>query len=166
MFRSTNRQGNVMKRLTCVIAIILGLAITTASVIADSDEHSVTAAMQGAFNDGAEFGPVALQGIEVGTGVFIEADGSASGTFHAVLQGSAFGSPREITVEGKVSAGSIGPDGRATFSGIASLDLGDGTPPLPSVVFNVIAGTDGVVLAIESTTLPAAGLTSGAVSIE
>jgi hypothetical protein len=155
-----------MKQLTCVSAIVLALAITTASVIADSDEHSVTAAVNAVFDNGAELGPVALQGIEVGTGVFIEADGSASGTFHALLQGSAFGSPREITVEGKVSDGSIGPDGRATFSGTASVNLGDGTPPLPSVPFSVIAGTDGVVLAIDSTTLPATGLTSGAITIE
>jgi hypothetical protein len=155
-----------MKRLTCVIAIVLGLAITAASVIADSDEHSVTAAVNGVFDAGAELGPVALEGIEVGTGVFIEADGSASGTFHAVLQGSALGSPREITLEGNVSAGSVGADGRATFSGLASLDLGDGTPPLPSVVFSVIAGADGVVLAVDSTTLPAAGLSAGAITIE
>jgi hypothetical protein len=166
MFRFTTRQGNAMKRITCVIAIVLGLAITTASVLADNDEHSVTAALNGVFDAGAELGPVVLEGIEVGTGVFIEADGSASGTFHAVLQGSALGSPREITVEGKVSAGSIGPDGRAAFSGTASVDLGDGTPPLPSVAFSVIAGEDGVVLAIDSTTLPAAGLKAGAVTIE
>ncbi len=160
-----------MKRLTCVSAIVLGLvvAIATAPVSAihtDSDEHSVTAAITGAFDAGAIFGPVALQGIEVGTGVLIEADGSASGTFHAVLQGNALGSAREITVEGKVNAGSIGPDGRATFSGNASIDLGDGTPPLPSIAFSVIAGEDGVALTIDSTVLPAAGLTGGAVSIE
>jgi hypothetical protein len=171
MFRSTNRQGTTMKRLTCVGAIVLGLvvAITTAPVSAihsDGDEHSVTAAVTGAFDAGAIFGPVALEGIEVGTGVLIEADGSASGTFHAVLQGNALGSAREITVEGKVSAGSMGPDGRATFSGTASIDLGDGTPPLPGVVFSVIAGTDGVALTIDSTVLPAAALTDGAITIE
>ena len=99
-------------------------------------------------------------------GVFIEADGSASGTFHAVLQGTSLGSPQELTVEGTVSDGSIGSDGRATFSGTASFDFGDGMPPLPGVPFSVIAGTDGVVLVINSTTLPAAGLTAGAVTIE
>jgi hypothetical protein len=39
-------------------------------------------------------------------------------------------------------------------------------PPLPSVAFSVIAGADGVVLTIDSITLPAAGLTTGAVTIE
>ena len=156
-----------MKRITCVLAILLGLvASTTASVIADGDERSVTAAANGVFAAGAELGAVALQGIELGTGVFIEADGSASGTFHAVLQGSLLGVPREITVEGKVSEGSVGADGRATFSGTASLDLGDGSLPLSSIAFSVTAGADGVVLAIDSTRLPAAGFTTGAVTIE
>jgi hypothetical protein len=39
-------------------------------------------------------------------------------------------------------------------------------PPLPNVAFSVTAAADGVGLAIDSTTLPAAGLTSGAVTIE
>jgi hypothetical protein len=156
-----------MKRLTCVLAIVLGLAtITPAPVLADSDGSSVTAAAKGLFGSGAALGAVDLQGVELGTGVLIEADGSASGTFHALLQGSSLGQPREITIEGKVSQGSRAADGRATFSGTASLDFGDGAPPLPGVTFSVTAGADGVVLTIDSTTLPAAGLTSGAVTIE
>ena len=76
------------------------------------------------------------------------------------------GVPQEITVEGKVSEGSVAADGRATFSGTASLDWGDGAPPLPSVAFTVTAAADGVVLKIDSITLPAATLTAGAVTIE
>src|SRR3954468_20288345 len=134
MFKSTNRQGNAMKRLTCVLPILLGLvAITTAPVIADSDERSVTGAATGLFGTGAALGAVALQGVELGTGVFIEADGSASGTFHATLQGRSLGVAREITVEGNVTEGSVASDGRATFSGTASLDLGDGAPALPGI---------------------------------
>ena len=156
-----------MKRLTCVRAIVLGLVlITIAPVRADSDARSVTGAGKGLFGAGAALGAITLQGIELGTGMFIEADGSASGTFHAVLTGSSIGVAREITVEGKVSDGSVASDGRATFSGTASLDFGDGAPPLPGVAFSVTAGADGLVLAIDSTTLPAAGLTSGAVTIE
>jgi len=156
-----------MKRLSCVLPILLGLvAITTGPVMADGDERSVTGAAKGLFAAGAELGAVALQGIEIGTGVFIEADGSASGTFHAALQGSSLGFSREISVEGKVSEGSVAADGRASFSGTASLDFGDGSPPLPNVTFRVIAGADGVVLAIDSTTLPAAALPAGAITIE
>jgi len=158
---------NAMKRLICVLAILLGLvAITMAPVMADGGERSVTGAATGHFAAGAELGPVTLQEIEIGTGVFIEVDGTAAGTFHAVLEGTSLGYPREITVEGKVSTGSVGADGRATFSGTASLELGDGSPPLPGVAFRVIAGADGVVLAIDSTSLPAAGFTAGAVTID
>ena len=155
-----------MKRLTCVGAILLGLAIATPPAIADSDARSVTGAAAGSFGAGAALGAVTLHGVELGTGVFIEADGSASGTFHAVLQGSALGVAQEITVEGKVSEGSVAADGRAYFGGTASLDFGDGAPPLPGVAFRVTAGADGVVLAIDSTTLPAAALTAGTVTIE
>jgi len=156
-----------MKRLICVLAIVLGLvAITITPVTADSDAQSVTGAAKGLFGPGAALGAVELQGVELGTGVFIEVDGSASGTFHATLQGSSLGLPQEITLEGKVSEGSVGADGRATFSGTASLDLGDGGPPLLGIAFSVIAGADGVALAIDSTPLPAAGLTAGAVTIE
>ncbi len=153
-----------MKRLTCVFAIVVGFA--AAPLIADADSRSVTGAGKGQFADGAALGAVALQAVELGTGVFIESDGSASGTFHAVLQGSSLGQPQEITVEGRVSQGSVAADGRATFSGTASLDFGNGTPALPGVAFTVTAGGDGLVLAIDSTTLPAAGLTAGAITVD
>ena len=155
-----------MKRLTCILAIVLAASVATARVTADSDARSVTAAASGTFAAGAALGAVALNGVEIGTGVFIEPDGSASGVFHATLQGSSLGSARELTLEGKVTEGSIGADGRATFSGTASIDFGDGTAPLPSIPFRVIAGADGVVLTIESTTLPAAALSAGAVTID
>ncbi len=152
-----------MKQLTCVFAIVIGLA---APLIADGDSRSVTGAGKAEFAAGAALGAVALQTAELGTGVFIESDGSAAGTFHAVLQGSSLGQPQEITVEGNVSQGSVAADGRATFSGTASLDFGDGTPPLPGVAFTVTAGADGLVLSIDSTTLPAAGLTAGAITVD
>ena len=157
----------MMKRLTGLFAVVLLVAaIAPVRVAADADTHSLTGAAKGAFAPGATLGVVALNGIELGTGAFIEADGSASGTFHATLQGSALGLSREVVVEGTVNAGSIGADGRATVNGTASIDFGDGTPPLPSVPFTVIAGADGVVLVIDGVSLPAAGLTAGAVTIE
>jgi hypothetical protein len=71
-----------------------------------------------------------------------------------VLQGSSLGgSPQELTLEGNVTGGSVDADGRATFSWSASLDMGDGTPPLASVPFSVTTGADDLVLLIESTEL-------------
>jgi hypothetical protein len=156
-----------MKRLSGVFSIVLALtAMWTSSVLADGDSRSVTGAGTALFGAGAALGPVALQNIELGTGVFIEADGSASGTFHAVLQGSSLGVPRQITVEGKIRGGATDADGHATFSGTASIDFGDGGPPLSGIAFSVSAGTDSLVVAIDSTTLPAARVTAGAITIE
>src|SRR5688572_11228211 len=149
MFRS-NRRESAMKRLIYVRVIVLGLAVTTASVGANSDDRSVTAAATGLFAAGAELGPVALEGVQIATGVFIAADSSASGTFHAVLQGSSLSHAQEITLEGNVTGGSVEADGRATFSGSASLDLGDGGPPLANVPFSVTAGSDDLVLVVDS----------------
>ena len=156
-----------MKRLTCLCAVVLSVsALASARINGFSDARSVTGAGEGAFAAGATLGAVALSGVELGTGVLIEADGTASGTFHAVLQGTSLGSATTLIVEGNVTEGSIGADGRATFGGTASFDFGDGMPPLPAVPFQVIAGADGLVLAINSTTLPAAGFTAGGVTVE
>lgn len=82
-----------------------------------------------------------------------------------MLQGSSLGGPQEITVEGNVSGGSVDADGRATFSGSASLDLGNGAPPLANVAFTVTAGSEDLVLVVDSVTLTAT-LTGGAISID
>jgi len=156
-----------MTRLTYIRAIVLGLAITMAPPVgADSSDRSVTAAANGLFADGAELGPVALHGAQIATGLFIEATGSAWGTFHAELQGSSLGgNPQELTLEGNVTGGSVDADGRATFSGSASLDFGGGAPPLANVAFSVTLGSDDVVLVVDSTQLTAR-LTGGAVTID
>ena len=45
------------------------------------------------------------------------------------------GTPQNVTVEGEVQSGAVGADGSATFSGTATVDMGDGTPALPDVPF-------------------------------
>ena len=167
MSRFTDRQGNAMTRLTWVLSIVLGfVVITTGDVRADSDARSVTAAAHGRFAAGAELGAASLTSIQIGTGVFIEADGSASGTFHAVLTGTSLGFAREVTVDGRATSGTIAFDGGALFSGTASLNLGDGAPPLPNIAFSVSMGSDSVGLVIDSVTLPAAAITAGVIAIE
>jgi hypothetical protein len=82
-----------------------------------------------------------------------------------VLEGNSLLGPQEITLEGNVTSGSVDAEGRATFSGSASLDLGGGSPPLANVAFTVTAGSGDVVLLVDSVTLTAA-LAPGAVTIE
>lgn len=157
-----------MKRLTCVLAIVFGVvALATTPVVADTEVGTVTAAAAALLTGGPVLAGVSLDGMEVGTGVFIDSNGSATGQFHAVLLGiSLLGQPQQITVEGKVSEGALASDGQASFGGMATVDLGDGTTPLLAVPFSVTATADGLVLALDATTLPAAALTAGAITVE
>ncbi len=159
-----------MKKSICVTLIVLGMvafAFAPAPTTAATEGGTVTGTAQGAFPAGTALGPVALDGLQLGTGVIVDPNNSAVGCFHVVLTGgSLLGQPQEITVEGKVSQGSVSENGTADFSGIATLDFGDGTPLRSGVPFSVTATASSLVLAVESTTLPAASLTGGGVTIE
>jgi hypothetical protein len=167
--RSTMKSAvSLTKRYGVLCALILSVTIilSSAPVIGQGTETSVTGAAGASFPDGAIFNGIPLSGLELGQGIFVAPDGTAQGEFHVVLLGkSLLGLPQEIVVDGKVSNGSVTSDGRANVSGIATVDLGDGTP-LPGVPFTVTLSADSVVLTIGSTILPAAGLTSGAITIE
>ena len=102
--------------------------------------------------------------MDVGIGVLINSNGSAKGVFHAVLFGHHSFGPSEITVEGAVHAGALGPF--TNFSGIATLDLGDGTLPLLGIPFSVTVSGSNMVLALDATTLAPAGLSAVSIAIE
>jgi hypothetical protein len=156
-----------MKRLTCVFFIVLGLiALASTRATADTEVGSVTGAGQALFQAGAAFGVVNLDSLDAGIGVFIDPNGSASGVFHAVLAGHSLLGQSEITVEGEVSAGGMGPFGQANFSGVATVDLGDGTPSVPGIPFSVTVTGGSVVLALEATTLAPAGMSADSITIE
>lgn len=158
-----------MKRqLTCVILIVLALSLTGSALseAATAGEETMTGAGRATFAPGASFSGVALSGVAFGTGAFVEPDGSATGTFGALLTGrSLLGQPREITVDGNVLQGALA-NGAGSISGIATINLGDGTPSLPGVPFTVTTTADGLVLTLNSTALPVARLTTGAIAIE
>ena len=159
-----------MKKLVCVSLIVLGMvafAFVPTPTIAATEGGTVTGTSQGIFPAGTALGPVALESLQLGTGVIIDADNSAVGSFHGVLAGrTPLGQPQEITVEGKVSQGTVDENGTASFSGIATLDFGGGAPLQVGVPFSVTATSGSLVLVIESTTLPPASLTGGNVTIE
>ena len=156
-----------MKRLTRLIFIVLGLiALASAPARADTEVGSVTGAGEGLFEAGATFGGVNLDSINVGIGLFIDPNGSATGVFHAVLVGHSLLGQSQIAVEGQVSGGGLGPFGHATFRGVATVDLGNGAPPLPGVPFSVTVTGGSLVLALESTTLSPAGMSADSITIE
>lgn len=163
------KEKNTTKRSGVLWVLILSVAITvtTAPVIGQVTDTGVTGAGAGSFPDGAAFNGIPLRGLELGQGIFIAADGTASGEFHVVLLGTSFlGQPQDIVVEGKVSNGSSGPNGSVTFSGVATVDVGDGTLPLVDVPFTVTATSEGLLLGLGTSTLPPATLTAGSITIE
>lgn len=159
-----------MKRITCTMFIILGMAavlFAPTPTTAAGESGTVTGAARAAFGPGAALGYVALSSLDLGAGMFIEPDGTGTGVFSAVLNGrSPLGQARQITIDGEVLRGALTPDGRALFSGTATVNFGDGTPALSGVPFNVTTTANSVRLALDSTMLPAAQLVGGTFNIQ
>ena len=157
-----------MTRLGFVLTAILGLAsIGAPAAVAAQDDAGVTGAAEAIFPNGAAFNGVPLSGLTLGKGLFIGQDGSATGQFQAVLLGtSLLGLPQDVIVEGNVRAGSLAGDGSATFSGTATVDMGDGTATLLEVPFWVTASTKSLGLTLYTTALPTATLSAGSLTIE
>ena len=127
----------------------------------------MTGAAEATFPDGATFNGLPLKGLTLGQGMFIAQDGSATGQFQVVLQGtSPLGTPQNVTVEGEVGGGSVAADGSATFSGTATVDMGDGTLPLPGVPFAVTVSAGSLGLILNAVALPTATVTAGSITIK
>jgi hypothetical protein len=157
-----------MTRLGFLSAAILGLTSTIAPASAAAqDATGVTGAAEATFPDGAAFNGIPLKGLTLGQGMFIAPDGSATGQFQAVLLGtSPLGTAQNITVEGEVRGGSVAADGSATFSGTATVDMGDGTLPLPGVPFSVTVSAGSLALILNAVALPTATLSAGSITVK
>jgi hypothetical protein len=156
-----------MKRLAICLAAALVAAVLSPAPAWAQTETRVTGGAGGVFPSGTRFNDVPLDGLKFGMGVIIAADGPAIGQFQATLLSPSV----SIEINGKVSAGSVGPGGTATFSGACSLDLGDGNLTLQSVPFTVAVTTNAeglgtLGLRIGTTSLPAATLNEGSVTIQ
>jgi len=157
-----------MKRHAILLTIgVLTLAITLLPAPAfGQDTPAVTGAGAGVFPSGTTFSNVAVSGMQFGMGVFIPGDGTAAGQFQATLLGtSALNQPQYIVVEGVATSGSIG-TGTGTFSGTATVDMGDGTAPLTNVPFTVTATPTSVLLTVGATNLPTASVNQGQITIQ
>ena len=158
-----------MKQISCTTLIILALCVLFAPSAKTTTvgERHVTGAARATFGQGATLGTCIVKSLELGTGVFIGPDGSASGVYSAVLTGtSLLGQSQQIKIEGTVLQGDVMPNGQTFFSGIATVNLGDATPTLSGVPFTVTTSDNTVRLSVLSTNLPAAQLTSGVISVE
>ena len=157
-----------MTRLGFVLSVMLGLvSVPTPAPVAAEDVAGVTGAGEAIFSGGATLGGLSLSGLTLGQGVFLAQDGSATSQFQAVLYGtSLLGARQEVAVEGEVRNGFAVGLGSATFSGTATVDMGDETPPLPGVPFTVTASTRSVALILDATVLPIASISAGSITIE
>ena len=157
-----------MARVRFVLTVLaLTSAVTAAPVAAQSGASGVTGAAEALFPNGATFSGVTLRGLQLGQGLFIAPDGSANGQFNAVLRGTSFlGLAQQVIVEGKVTAGSTTGNGSVTFRGTATLTMGDGTPPMPDIPFAATVSTNSLALILNATSLPAATVTAGSITIE
>ena len=154
-------------RLGLTLTAILGLASLMAPAPAAAQDAGVTGAAEAAFPNGAAFNGVSLKGLTLGQGMYIAQDGSATGQFQAVLLGtSLLGTPQNVTVEGEVGGGSVAADGSATFSGTATVDMGDGTLALPGVPFAVTVSAGSLGLILNAVALPTATVTAGSITIK
>ena len=154
-----------MKRIVTFVIGILAALVALLPVPARADDGGMIAgAGAGAFPGGAMFAGFPLSGLEFGQGVLTASDGSAVGSFQAVLRGtSPLGGAQIVSVDGTVTTGGVA--GVATFGGVATVTLGGGAPAR-GVPFQVAVTAEGVQLTLDGTLLPAVAVAPGAIAIE
>jgi hypothetical protein len=161
---------NAMHGITTRILLLALAALLCALPAVAQTATSVTGAGAGAFPSGVTFNGVSLSTLRFGIGVNVPGDGTASGDFQTTLLGTSLGVARQITVTGKVNAGSILAGG-ARFSGTCSIDMGDGSAPLTGVPFTVTTATasDGsktLALVLGVTSLAPAAVKTGNIVVQ
>ena len=123
-------------------------------------EQTATAAAAGIFPTTLTFNGVDLAGGIYGVGVRSGTD-STYGDIHAEFTGiSAIGLYQIISVDGWITSGSIA-GGTMTFSGTATLDMGDGPPPTGGLSLTGTLTATGITMTVGGSALPALPKTDG-----
>lgn len=152
--------------------LAIAVSLFSLSTLAQNGQTTVTGAGGGVFPAGAAFNGVSLSSLSFGMGVVLPGDGTANGAFETTLAGtSATGIARSIVVVGDPTSGSGKLGGPATYSGLCSVNPGDGTPTLNAVPFTVTMATLpdgkwGLTLTLGTTRLPAAAVNTGSVTVK
>jgi hypothetical protein len=155
-----------MKRhaILATMSLLIVAAILTPLSVFGQASPAVTGAGEAALPVSTSFSGVSINSEIFGTGVFILGDGTAVGEFQATLLGTnALGQTQTIIVESEAASGSIG-TGNGTFSGAATVNMGDATPPLINVPITVTATPTSLLLILSNVNLPAT-LTAGNITI-
>ena len=152
-----------------ITLVAITASVSPASALAQS-QTTVAGAGAGVFPVGASFNGVSLSALSFGMGV-LTSDGTATGTFESTLTGTSLLGRRNIVVVGNLTSGSGQAGGPATYSGLCSIDLGDGTPLLTGLPFTFTAARLpnshwGLTLLLGPTLLPAAAVNTGTITIQ
>ena len=160
--------GGVLLLASVASAAPESVSVAQTARTAAASETAVTGAAEGSFPPGASLSGVSLSGSRSGIAVLVQGNGAAAGTFSTVLLGTTLlGQPQEIVIDGRVTSGTSNVDGSVTFSGLCTLDLGDGTPSASDVPFTVtVTGSGALTLVVGLTTLPAQALAAGSITIQ
>ena|SRR5438132_44309 len=147
--------------------LTIAIILVPASVFGQSASSGATGAGEGSVPGGTTFSGVSVSVLQFGMGVFTPGDTTAAGQFQTTLLGtSALGQPQNIEIDGNAASGAINLDGTRTFSGTATVDMGDGTPPLTAVPFTVIASINTLLVTVGVSNLPLVSLTFGSITID
>lgn len=162
-----------MKRVAILLAaLVVGAGVGFPSAAAAADQTLATAGAGGTYPSGTSFLGVNLSALQLGVGSEVNLDGSGLGQFTALLLGtSALGLDQTVILEGQVTGGSRNAN-VAVLTGTTTLDLGDGSAPIPGVSFTatLTSGANGLgtvgVSVVGFANLPNATLNAGSLTIE
>jgi hypothetical protein len=161
----------IMSRIHMLAFAIIAAAVLAPAPAAAQTETSVTIAGAGQFPGGATYLGLPLNSLTAGVGLGV-AGSWAAGQFQVTLTGTTvLGNEQSIVVNGRATTGVASAPGTATFSGVATVDPGDGTPPVPGVPFAalVVPGVDGagsLTIHLGATNLPAVPINEGYVTVQ
>jgi hypothetical protein len=145
----TLRTGNIQVRPD---AAAVGEAIATASAA-------------GVFSTTPTFNGVELAGGIYGLGIK-NGDGATYGDLHAEFTGiSLIGLYQIISVQGWITSSTV-VGGTINFTGTATLDMGDGPPPVGGLSLTGTLTATGITLTVNGMTIPTLPMTDGFAAIE
>lgn len=157
-----------------ILYLVLTLAIAGSALAQTTPpDTATTAAAEGTYPAGTIYNGVPLSGLEIAAGAIVAGDGStADGRLTVLLLGpQLLGGQQVITVQATITGGSRPAANVSTITGTASVDMGDGTPPLTGIPITATIATDAnnqgtVAIVLGATTLPTAPIGDGTMTVE
>lgn len=164
-------ERHIIKRSALWFAALSLSVLAAVPQPAAAAETRVTAAGEGMYPAGTTFNAVPISGLQFGFGLEFSDVGDKVGHIMLILLGtSGEGLEQDVVIEVEVTGGSRAASNAAVISGTGTVDMGNGTPPLPGVPFIATVTTNAddqgtIGLVIGNTTLPTANISEGSMTI-